>query len=279
MRSAPAQPGRRNGFTLVELVVAISVLALLIALILPALSAVRRQSGGAVCMSNLRQLFTGVASFAAQNRDQLPPNRTPTGDQRHDTWRGLVVGQGYLSGEAEAYGPTVGEPGMSGGMGAESASGSPDPGWICPENPDAPLREVLDGDSECIRDVAAQYAYNGEIAWKEYPLPETALQNDGLIRIKNPSETIALLETRSWWPDLRLASIKGRGRFPFSDVEGGGFFSYWHNGRTGNWAMHDGSVTNKRLLDTFMPESLWQLDKPAWGEYDYVRYWMADIYQ
>ncbi|GAB4198246.1 MAG: hypothetical protein Kow00105_12220 [Phycisphaeraceae bacterium] len=172
----------------------------------------------------------------------------------------------------------MGEPGMAGGMGAESISESSNPGWSCPENPSVPLREVLDGESACISDVASHYAYNGEISWKEYPLTEASIRDEDLIRIKNPSETIALLETRAWWPDLRLASVKGRGQFPFSG-EPGGFFSYWHNNRTGNWAMHDGSVINERLVDTFSPLSKWHLDRPEWGEYDYVKFWMADIYQ
>jgi len=279
MKYDQPNPIYHSGYTLIELVVVMSIIALMIALVLPVLSVVKRKSGGVVCMSNMRQLYSGVSSFAAGNRDQLPPNRTPIDGQQHNTWRGLVVEQGYLPGEAETYGSTVGEPGMSGGMGAEPAHVSSYTGWSCPENADDPLREVLDGDSECLYDVAAHYAYNGEITWKEYPLSESTLERDDLIHIKNPSNTIAFLETRAWWPDLRLASIKGRGRYPFSGESEGGFFSYWHSGRTGNWAMHDGSVVNMRLMDTFSPVSHWHLEGAEWGEYDFVQYWMAKVYR
>jgi prepilin-type N-terminal cleavage/methylation domain-containing protein/prepilin-type processing-associated H-X9-DG protein len=62
------------GFTLVELLVVIAILALLIALLLPALSRARGLAQSAACLSNLRQLQTCWLMYANDHGGTLPPN-------------------------------------------------------------------------------------------------------------------------------------------------------------------------------------------------------------
>lgn len=61
-----------QGFTLVELLVVISIIALLIAILLPALGAARRSAEDMQCLSNQRQIGIGLYGFALENRDMLP---------------------------------------------------------------------------------------------------------------------------------------------------------------------------------------------------------------
>ena len=63
-----------SAFTLVELLVVISIIALLIALILPAIKQARRRAMVTICMANLRQIGVGLTSYTADYEGQFPPN-------------------------------------------------------------------------------------------------------------------------------------------------------------------------------------------------------------
>lgn len=62
----------RDGFTLVELLVTISILSILAALLLPALSRGKAAAHKAVCLSNLRQVGIALQTYAADNEDRIP---------------------------------------------------------------------------------------------------------------------------------------------------------------------------------------------------------------
>ena len=61
-----------RAFTLVELLVVIGIIAILIALLLPALRRAREQAYAVNCGSNLRQLMLGFHLFAGDHKNQLP---------------------------------------------------------------------------------------------------------------------------------------------------------------------------------------------------------------
>jgi prepilin-type N-terminal cleavage/methylation domain-containing protein len=78
--------GRRSsGFTLVELLVVIGIIAVLVSILLPAINRAREAANRTKCLANLRSIGQMLATYAVTNKDQVP--------------LGMVVGTG--GGQAE----------------------------------------------------------------------------------------------------------------------------------------------------------------------------------
>src|SRR6202453_5008751 len=65
---------RNQGFTLIELLVVIAIIAILAALLLPALAQAKIRAQGVKCLSNMKQLQLASMLYAGDNNDALPLN-------------------------------------------------------------------------------------------------------------------------------------------------------------------------------------------------------------
>ena len=79
---------RRRGFTLVELLMVIGIIAVLISLLLPTLNKAREQARRVKCMANLKQLTWAYLAYAQESRGRIAGANTgdPVADRSFHDW-------------------------------------------------------------------------------------------------------------------------------------------------------------------------------------------------
>jgi prepilin-type N-terminal cleavage/methylation domain-containing protein len=86
-----------EGFTLVELLVVISVMSMLMAIMMPVLSKVRHQAQTLVGMVNQREIVTAVNCYAVDNEGSYPESVATIGAGSHWNWQEPTMLTGYRS--------------------------------------------------------------------------------------------------------------------------------------------------------------------------------------
>jgi prepilin-type N-terminal cleavage/methylation domain-containing protein/prepilin-type processing-associated H-X9-DG protein len=219
--SHPRAAGAR-AFTLVELLVVIGIIALLISILLPALSKARESANAVKCAANLRSIGQGMAGYVAEYRQTFPAAYMYVGQKTSAYGPGVTDdSQGYVHWSSFLYG---GKPGAN----TDAATYQTTTGWdmfTCPSiergglPPTNPAAGNFDDGQEAdapgqIDQQAPRLAYTVNAAIcprnKFYVGFQGARRAYQFVRagsIKNAAETILATE---WNNDWRVIAAAGR---------------------------------------------------------------------
>ncbi len=111
-RSQPVNLRDKTGFTLIELLVVIAIIAVLAALLLPALSRAKQKGQQAVCLSNLRQIGLAFEMYLNEHNDRFPDRRDlksslPGGYRPWTSWPPSDPRAGWAAANFQNYCPDL----------------------------------------------------------------------------------------------------------------------------------------------------------------------------
>jgi prepilin-type N-terminal cleavage/methylation domain-containing protein/prepilin-type processing-associated H-X9-DG protein len=238
----PQRPTRWvAGFTLIELVVVLAVIALLVALLLPALEQSYRTAASSVCAAHLKQLTTAMHSYAADHNGRVLFRDDRTGSGA-DSIRWPGAWQGYIGvdGFAQRHSRRLANDNavaFARAAGVLWCPADPFPPDGAGQQPPGPRQRI-----SSYGGIAASLAANDETA--AAPIFNRGLRRLVLAQVPNASAMAVMTETGLDKTASHHTVAHGAGWTLANSKLGNPYAGYQfsHPGLTQNWAFFDGHV-------------------------------------
>lgn len=229
--TGPATPRHERGFTLVELLVVIGIIAVMIGMLMPALPRARAQANSVKCMSNLKQVGLALQLYSETWKGYVYPPRLGANRLPHERWMIHVFKMKY---------PT--EPALT--RDQDSSPWTPDV-MLCPQDPEPMYQH--------------SYVLNDHLATEQIKYSSRNLGG------KTPYEVIVLGEKKSDQPDYYMNISKpGEAQADWRSDFDRLVEPFRHGVKLGSNYLHlDWSVSNKNPKDAKNGIDPWQVEREA----------------
>jgi prepilin-type N-terminal cleavage/methylation domain-containing protein/prepilin-type processing-associated H-X9-DG protein len=211
----------RGGFTLVELLVVMGIIAILAAMLMPSLAKAKAKANQTKCLNNLRQLGLSLTMYASDFNDEYPARRIPP-----DAWPNKL--QPYYRDWLIIQCPSD----RFGVMGLMANNSNPKRSYL------------INGFNDFFMDSLSQKEYLLHHRWRwPHGMKES--------QIPRPSETIIFGEKVSGTGQVHMDVDQGKRGNDFEEIE------HTRHGNGSNFAFADCSVRRLTKNQELYPENLW----------------------